>query len=585
MEATRAGAVSLSDAGQWDDRLVERLEDCQELRGVDEGTLKRLSARMHARTYHEGDLLVKEGEPGRNLFVLLSGKASVYSERSECTLASMHAGAVFGEIAVLFPGQPRTATVRAAGPLCKVAVLSCDDLEEVMKRDQGLLRSLQNRARLHLERDQEREAKGWDIVNVAPDHSLREFFPELSPEEGRWLDEHMSLLLSNSVAFRIPAGQRLLLAKDRAIFLLKGEADLFGVRQTKKGVSKGSVITHDSFPEYDYLQASTFISVILVPDAVYQCFILAGAGLDRLDRPATPAPIDCAIQPMGKTVVTTPPASCTAWPFTRLEPNQSKTDGKVRGIVDGVLDLSTCPGEVTDATLASIVRSRDQPIARIDLNGCWQVTDAALLCIATELGGTLNVLSISDCWRMTSDGLRSALPKMTHLKSLSAANLDAVDDTVLACLPRALEVVDVSYCGGIDDIGLLAASCPRLVRLVARRCKILACSKSLPETLLGLDVGESNTLGSATFGSMLEDARSLVSLSIDSCPGLSPSCLKTIASLESLERLSAINCPQLVNDISKEGLLKSLAGLGELNESHYSAAQKGPVPPAGRVSL
>jgi CRP-like cAMP-binding protein len=64
-----------------------------------------------------GTALIREGDPGRGLYVLLAGEVEVQKgeEPFEQTLATLRTGDVFGEIA-LIRGTPATATVRAARP-------------------------------------------------------------------------------------------------------------------------------------------------------------------------------------------------------------------------------------------------------------------------------------------------------------------------------------------------------------------------------------------------------------------------------------------------------------------------------------
>ncbi|MDB4964374.1 MAG: cAMP-binding protein [Myxococcales bacterium] len=64
-----------------------------------------------------GTDLIREGDPGRGLYVLLSGEVEVQKgeEPFEQTLATLRTGDVFGEIS-LVRGTPATATVRAMRP-------------------------------------------------------------------------------------------------------------------------------------------------------------------------------------------------------------------------------------------------------------------------------------------------------------------------------------------------------------------------------------------------------------------------------------------------------------------------------------
>lgn len=67
----------------------------------------------------DGTEIVTQGGPGDAFFVILEGKATV--ERDGDGLTEAAAGDYFGELALL-DGQPRSATVRAEGPIT-VAVL------------------------------------------------------------------------------------------------------------------------------------------------------------------------------------------------------------------------------------------------------------------------------------------------------------------------------------------------------------------------------------------------------------------------------------------------------------------------------
>ena len=67
----------------------------------------------------EGVDLIKEGEPGDALFVILEGEAVVYQGGAEVYRSTT--GAYFGEMAIL-DGEPRSATVVAATDV-EVAVI------------------------------------------------------------------------------------------------------------------------------------------------------------------------------------------------------------------------------------------------------------------------------------------------------------------------------------------------------------------------------------------------------------------------------------------------------------------------------
>jgi flavin reductase (DIM6/NTAB) family NADH-FMN oxidoreductase RutF len=81
--------------------------------------LERLLAAGSERDYADGDAIVRAGERGDELFVILEG--SVRIERDGRALGALATGELFGEVAVL-DGRERTADVVADGPARCLAV-------------------------------------------------------------------------------------------------------------------------------------------------------------------------------------------------------------------------------------------------------------------------------------------------------------------------------------------------------------------------------------------------------------------------------------------------------------------------------
>ena len=69
------------------------------------------------KDYEDGEVIVREGEPGNCMFVVQEGvvEAVTESDGRELRLRTMGADEIFGEMA-LFEEEVRTATIRALGP-------------------------------------------------------------------------------------------------------------------------------------------------------------------------------------------------------------------------------------------------------------------------------------------------------------------------------------------------------------------------------------------------------------------------------------------------------------------------------------
>ena len=72
---------------------------------------------------------MREGEPGRSLFVIASGQVAVLSGPRQHEVATLDDGKYFGEMSLL-TGEPRSATVAARGD-CRVFEIDADTFREV----------------------------------------------------------------------------------------------------------------------------------------------------------------------------------------------------------------------------------------------------------------------------------------------------------------------------------------------------------------------------------------------------------------------------------------------------------------------
>lgn len=100
----------------------------------DEGRLRALrESSLH--TFPPGTLILREGEPGDEFYLIASGNVRVDTTRTDdehpVELAILGRGAFFGEVSVL-TGRPRTATVTAVDEVL-VVVFSKDLVERLLE--------------------------------------------------------------------------------------------------------------------------------------------------------------------------------------------------------------------------------------------------------------------------------------------------------------------------------------------------------------------------------------------------------------------------------------------------------------------
>lgn len=93
--------------------------------------LDAIMAQGDERIFEAGELVVREGDPGDELYVILEGEAR--AERKGNTLATFGAGEFFGEIAVI-DGRARSADVVAATTL-RVLAVSRDVIRAAIERE------------------------------------------------------------------------------------------------------------------------------------------------------------------------------------------------------------------------------------------------------------------------------------------------------------------------------------------------------------------------------------------------------------------------------------------------------------------
>jgi CRP/FNR family transcriptional regulator, cyclic AMP receptor protein len=115
---------------------IERLREIGLFGGLDDTVLGELIATLTIAAHDPGDAIFREGDSGREMYVLLDGEMEVlkHSRRQhESRVAMLGPGDWFGEMSIL-DVMPRSATVRALAP-SHLLKISAQDLDALYRRD------------------------------------------------------------------------------------------------------------------------------------------------------------------------------------------------------------------------------------------------------------------------------------------------------------------------------------------------------------------------------------------------------------------------------------------------------------------
>jgi hypothetical protein len=113
------------------DDFADLLRHLEIFKPLSDKNLRDLSALLQLKEFAAKQVILKEGEEGSNLYILLSGKVAVVDE-NEAVLLEILEGQVIGEMSLL-SGEPVTKTV-IAQDASRLAMLSNKDFRHVLKK-------------------------------------------------------------------------------------------------------------------------------------------------------------------------------------------------------------------------------------------------------------------------------------------------------------------------------------------------------------------------------------------------------------------------------------------------------------------
>lgn len=118
--------------------VIERFHRVPLFQSVSKRGLRAIVSAATEADISAGRTLVKEGDYGRDLYVILRGTAEVFQDGRK--LRELTPGEFFGEMALLHPA-PRSATVTARTDM-RVMVLDARSLDVILEREPAVGRRL-----------------------------------------------------------------------------------------------------------------------------------------------------------------------------------------------------------------------------------------------------------------------------------------------------------------------------------------------------------------------------------------------------------------------------------------------------------
>ncbi len=113
------------------DKFYDLLRKLDIFEPLDEDSLRDLSALLELKDYSANKVVLREGEPGTSLYIVLEGRVAVVGKDGQ-TLSEMEEGSIFGEMSLL-SGEPTTTSVHSREST-RLASLSSKDFKHVLNK-------------------------------------------------------------------------------------------------------------------------------------------------------------------------------------------------------------------------------------------------------------------------------------------------------------------------------------------------------------------------------------------------------------------------------------------------------------------
>jgi len=113
------------------DKFFDVLRRLDIFEPLDEDSLRDLTAQLQLKEYSDNKIVLKKGDPGTNLYIVLEGRVAVIGDEGQ-TLSEMIAGDIFGEMSLL-SGEPVTTSIHTREKT-NLATLSSKDFKHILNK-------------------------------------------------------------------------------------------------------------------------------------------------------------------------------------------------------------------------------------------------------------------------------------------------------------------------------------------------------------------------------------------------------------------------------------------------------------------
>ncbi|KAI3366406.1 hypothetical protein L3Q82_000560 [Scortum barcoo] len=225
-----------------------------------------------------------------------------------------------------------------------------------------------------------------------------------------------------------------------------------------------------------------------------------------------------------------------------------------------VLNLSLCK-QITDSSLGRIAQYLKN-LEVLELGGCSNITNTGLLLIAWGLH-RLKSLNLRSCRHVSDVGIghlagmtRSAAEGCLNLEYLTLQDCQKLTDLSLKHISKGLtklRVLNLSFCGGISDAGMIHLShMASLWSLNLRSCDNISDTGTMHLAmgtlrLSGLDVSFCDKIGDQTLAYIAQGLYQLKSLSLCSCHISDDGINRMVRQMHELRTLNIGQCVRITD--------------------------------------